>query len=469
MGKFCNPIELFSVDSEPLKEMIQKERIKSLNKKEMKKGAYVLYWMQASQRAEYNHALEYSILKANELRLPVVVFFGITDHFPEANERHYVFMLEGLREVKHFLEKRGIQMVILHKSPEVGAVQLAKKASLAVVDRGYLKIQKQWRNDAANQMDCPLIQVESEVIVPVEEASPKEEYAAATIRSKIHRKLNHFLAPLKQTDPVIDSLSLDVDFFDIEDIGKAISKLRIDRSVKKVDSFHGGTKEALRHLEVFLEGKLDRFPELRNDPTLDYLSHMSPYLHFGQISPLFIALEVKKTKSPGIEAFLEELVVRRELSMNFTFYNERYDSFESIPEWAKKTLKAHQKEKRLYTYTLKEMEAAQTHDSYWNAAQREMLVKGKMHGYMRMYWGKKILEWSKSPEEAFQTALYLNNKYELDGRDPNGFTGVAWCFGKHDRPWGERQIFGNVRYMNDKGLKRKFDADEYVKMMKQLK
>jgi len=448
--------------------MIQKERIKALNKKELKKGAYVLYWMQASQRTEYNHALEYAIIKANALKQPVIVFFGITDHFPEANERHYVFMLEGLREVKPSLEKRGIQMVILHKSPEVGAVQLAKKASLAVVDRGYLRIQKQWRNDAASQMDCPLIQVESDVIVPVEEASPKEEYAAATLRPKIHKKLNHFLVPLKQTDPVIGSLSLDFDFFDIEDIGKAISRLRIDRSVNKVNTFQGGTEEARKHLEVFLEGKLDRFPELRNDPTLDYLSHMSPYLHFGQISPLFIVLKALETKSPGTEAYLEELIVRRELSMNFVFYNGKYDSFEAIPEWAKKTLKTHRKDKRPYLYSLGEFENAKTYDPYWNAAQKEMVEKGKMHGYMRMYWGKKIIEWSKTPEEAFRNALYLNNKYELDGRDPNGFTGVAWCFGKHDRPWGERTIFGNVRYMNDRGLKRKFDADQYVRMVRQI-
>jgi deoxyribodipyrimidine photo-lyase len=457
------------MDSKSLKEMVEKERIKALNKKGINKGAYVLYWMQASQRVEYNHALEYAILKSNELGQPIIVFFGIIDHFPEANERHYTFMLEGLKEVEQSLEKKGIQVVILHKSPERGAVQLARRASLTVVDRGYLRIQRDWRDYVAKRIDCPFIQVESDVIVPVEETSPKEEYAAATIRPKIHKKLNHFLVPLKQTDPVIDSLSLDFDFFDIKDIGKAVSKLRIDRSVKKVNSFQGGTKEALKHLEVFLEGKLNLFPELRNDPTLDYLSHMSPYLHFGQISPLFIALKVLETKSPGTEAFFEELIVRRELSMNFVFYNEKYDSFEGIPEWAKKTLKAHQKDKHLYTYTLEEMDAAQTHDPYWNAAQREMVGRGKMHGYMRMYWGKKIIEWSKTPEEAFRNALYLNNKYELDGRDPNGFTGVAWCFGKHDRPWGERPIFGNVRYMNDKGLKRKFDADEYVKMMSQLR
>ena len=445
--------------------MIQKERIKALNEREMKRGAYVLYWMQGSQRAEYNHALEYAILKGNELRQPIIVFFGITDHFPEGNERHYTFMLEGLREVKRALKKRGIQMVILHQSPELGAIRLAKGASLAVVDRGYLKIQKKWRSDAATQMDCPLIQVESDVIVPVEETSSKEEYAAATLRPKINKKLNHFLVPLRQTDPAVDSLSLEFDSFDIEDVGNTISRLPIDRSVKKVSSFQGGMKEALKHLEVFLEEKLDRFPELRNDPTLDYLSHLSPYLHFGQISPLFIALKVKQTKSPGVEAFLEELIVRRELSMNFTFYNEKYDSFESVPEWAKKALRTHQKDKRPYLYRLEELETAQTHDPYWNAAQREMVARGKMHGYMRMYWGKKIIEWTKTTEEAFQVALHLNNKYELDGRDPNGFTGVVWCFGKHDRPWGERPIFGNVRYMNDKGLKRKFDADRYVKMI----
>jgi len=445
--------------------MIQKERLKPLNEKGINKGDYVLYWMQASQRAEYNHALEYTILKANELRQPLIVFFGITDHFPEGNERHYTFMLEGLREVKQSLEKRSIQMVILHKSPELGAVQLAKRASLAVVDRGYLRIQRQWREYTANRINCPLIQVESDVIVPVEEASPKEDYAAATFRPKVNKKVKQFLIPLRQQEPLVDSLSLDFDSFDINDTGKTISRLRIDRSIKKVNSFHGGTKEAEKHLQVFLESKLDRFPELRNDPTLDYLSHMSPYLHFGQISPLFIALKALETKSSGTEAFLEELIVRRELSMNFVFYNGRYDSFEAIPEWAKKTLMSHQKERRQYLYTPEELETAKTHDPYWNAAQKQMVIEGKMHGYMRMYWGKKIIEWSKTPEEAFQIALTLNNKYELDGRDPNGFAGVAWCFGKHDRPWGERPVFGNIRYMNDKGLRRKFDADGYVKRM----
>ena len=446
-------------------EMLQKERVKVLNERRVQKGKYVLYWMQASQRAEYNHALEFAILKANELRQPLIVFLGITDQFPEANERHYTFMLEGLKEVKDSLRNRGIQMVSRHESPEVGAQRLATGASLAVVDRGYLRIQRTWREDASKRMECPLFQVESDVIVPVEETSPKEEYAAATIRAKIKKKLDAFLVPLREHEPIIDSLSLDFDSFAIGDLEKAISKLRIDRSVKRVDSLLGGAKEAKSYLEVFLDSKLDHFGELRNDPTLDYVSHMSPYLHFGQISPLYIALQVSKTGSPGIETFLEELIIRRELSMNFVFYNERFDSFEAIPDWAKKTLKAHQKDKRSYLYSLQELERAKTHDPYWNAAQKEMLHRGKMHGYMRMYWGKKILEWTKTPEEAFRYSLYLNNKYELDGRNPNEFTGVTWCFGRHDRPWGERPIFGNVRYMNDKRLKRKFDADGYVKMI----
>jgi deoxyribodipyrimidine photo-lyase len=450
-------------------DMIQKERIKALNRKELQKGKYVLYWMQASQRAEYNHALEYAILKANELRKPLVVFFGITDRFPEANERHYCFMLEGLREVKGSLEKRGIQMVVRHESPEQGAVRMAKRASLAVVDRGYLRIQKEWRGYAAKRIKCPLLQVESDVVVPIEEASSKEEYAAATIRPKINKKLKSFLVSLKERDPGKNSLSLDFDSYDISDVEKVVAQLRIDHSVKKIDSFHGGMKEAKGHFKDFLEYKIDRFGDLRNDPSLDYLSHMSPYLHFGQISPLSIALKVSKTDSPGREAFLEELIVRRELSMNLVFHNERYDSFEAIPDWAKKSLKVHLKDRRPYLYSLEELEAAKTHDPYWNAAQKEMVIKGKMHGYMRMYWGKKILEWTRTPEEAFRIALYLNNKYELDGRDANGFTGVAWCFGKHDRPWGERPIFGKVRYMNDKGLERKFDVKEYVKEINKLK
>jgi deoxyribodipyrimidine photo-lyase len=244
--------------------------------------------------------------------------------------------------------------------------------------------------------------------------------------------------------------------------------LRIDRSVKRGSTFNGGTFYAKKHLNYFLNNKLDEYEKLRNDPSLDYQSNMSPYLHFGQISPLYITLKLFDIESPGKEAYLEELIVRRELSMNYVFYNNYYDYFKGIPEWSKVTLMQHKRDRRDYIYSQSEMEEGETHDPYWNAAQQEMKITGKMHGYMRMYWGKKILEWSQTPEQAFTTALYLNNKYELDGRDPNSYTGIAWCFGKHDRPWKERAVYGKVRYMNDRGLRRKFDIDQYVHQINQL-
>ncbi len=448
--------------------MIQPERIKSLNNKNMGDGKYVLYWMQATQRAEYNHALEHSIRTANKLRKPVVAFFGITPDWPEANQRHYYFMLEGLKEVRKCLQAKGIQLVILCKSPDLGAIEMAKDAAMVVVDAGQLRIQRKWRTRAAGKIRCSLHEVETNLIVPVEQASSKENFSAGTFRPRIKKKLDSYLVSLKHGKPKMDSLGLKFPAFDIDNIDEALSKLDIDKTVSKVDSFHGGTDEAKQRLSEFLKNRLESFAESRNDPNADCISNMSPYLHFGQISSLYIALEVLKTSGAGKDAYLEELIVRRELSHNFVFYNNNYDSFDSLPPWAQRTLNFHRRDKRQYVYSLEQFERAKTHDPYWNAAQKEMLITGKMHGYMRMYWGKKILEWSKNPRTGFKTALYLNNKYELDGRDPNAFAGVAWCFGKHDRAWSERDVFGKVRYMNAAGLKRKFDADGYVKRILSL-
>jgi deoxyribodipyrimidine photo-lyase len=448
--------------------MIQQERIKLLNDCRLASGKYVLYWMQAAQRAEYNHALEYAIRTANKLKKPILVCFGITESWPEANLRHYYFMLEGLQEVQKALKAKGIQMVIRRDSPDTGAVELAKDAALVIVDAGQLRIQKKWRANVAGRIDCPLYEVETNLIVPVQEASSKENFSAGTFRPRITKKLDYYMAPLNHSKPRHDTLGMKFHTFNIDDIDKALSKLDINRSVVQVDCFHGGTKEAKRRLSNFLKNKLDRFADLRNDPTVDYVSNMSPYLHFGQISPLYIALKVSKTSSPGKGSYLEELIARRELSHNFVFYNDRYDTFACLEPWAKRTLNFHRRDKREYVYTLEQFEKAQTHDPYWNAAQKEMVITGKMHGYMRMYWGKKILEWSRNPQTGFKIALQLNNKYELDGRDPNAFAGVAWCFGKHDRAWGERPVFGKIRYMNTAGLKRKFYADDYVKKIEAL-
>ena len=434
-----------------------------MNKGPILRNKYVLYWMQQSQRYEYNHALEHAINQANELNVPVVVYFGITDSFPDANERHYYFMLQGLQKTKKALATRGIQMVIQYQSPETGVLRLTRNASLLVMDRGYLRIQRRWRNHVAKNAPCHVVQVESDVVVPIETASSKEEYSAATIRHKIQKHLGAFLIPLRKSQVRKSSLRMKFDKFPIDNIDKAFGRLQIDHGVTKSNHFLGGTDNAKRLLKDFIRHKLDRFADQRNDPSEDMLSRMSPYLHFGQISPLYIALQIQNTQSPGKNAFLEELIIRRELSMNFVHYNPLYDSYKGLPEWSRKTLAEHKKDKRQYIYGLDQLEQAQTHDPYWNAAQREMAVKGKMHGYMRMYWGKKLIEWTKEPPTAFKIALYLNNKYEIDGRDPNGYAGVAWCFGKHDRPWPEREIFGNVRYMSADGLKRKFRIEKYVR------
>ncbi|NPU83953.1 MAG: deoxyribodipyrimidine photolyase [Syntrophaceae bacterium] len=446
--------------------MIHPERITPLNRKSPGKGRWVLYWMQASQRASWNHALEFALREANGLDLPVVVFFGLTPDFPEANLRHYRFLLEGLREVQNDLGKRGIALVVRAVSPERGALELCGDAALAVTDRGYLHIQKAWREAVAREAPCPLLQVESDAIVPVESASAKEEFSAATLRPKIRALLPDFLHPLEETPAKRDSLGLRLPGLSLEDPEAILRALPLNRSVPPIDSLRGGSSEGRRRLERFLAHALDRYHTDRNVPGSNAVSDLSPYLHFGHLSPLEVALAVRASRhgNPAAkESFLEELIVRRELALNFVHYNPAYDAYEgAVPAWARRTLEEHARDRREYLYGLRDLEEGHTHDPFWNAAQREMVRTGKMHNYMRMYWGKKILEWSVSPSEAFRTALVLNNRWELDGRDPNGFAGVAWCFGKHDRPWGERPIFGKVRYMNAAGLKRKFDMGPYL-------
>jgi deoxyribodipyrimidine photo-lyase len=247
--------------------------------------------------------------------------------------------------------------------------------------------------------------------------------------------------------------------------------LTADRSVSEVVWIRSGEREAHRALIKFIKHKLSLYQELRNDPAMDGQSNLCPYLHFGQLSAQRIALEVMKADAAKEvkDAFLEELIVRRELSDNFCFYNHDYDSFAGFPDWAKKTLDKHRKDLRAYIYSREQFENGETHDGLWNAAQMEMVKRGKMHGYMRMYWAKKILEWTPSPEIAIETAIYLNDKYELDGRDPNGYTGIAWSMGGvHDRAWNERNVFGKVRFMSYNGCKSKFDIKRYIERINSL-
>jgi deoxyribodipyrimidine photo-lyase len=444
---------------------IQVERVQNLNEADVREGDYVLYWMQSSQRAEQNHALEYAVQRANDLDQRLLVVFGLTDDYPEANLRHYTFMLEGLKDAQEALEKRGIEMVVREGSPEEVALAAGKDASLIVTDRGYMRPQKKWREKVAREADRLVTQVESDVVVPVELASGKQEHAARTLRPKIQEYLEDFLVALTPTKVEKRSTNMHVDGLDLSDIEKVLDGMDLDRSVCALSHLYkGGNSEAKKIFRRFLKQGLGDYDANRNQPQTDYVSHMSKYLHFGHVPPIWLALQARgsSAKQGNIESFVEELVVRRELSMNFVFYNNDYDSYSNLPGWARETLGEHKGDEREYAYTRKQLENAETHDEYWNAAMREMVHTGYMHNYMRMYWGKKILEWSNTPEHAYRTTLYLNNKYFLDGRDPNSFANVAWVFGQHDRGWTEREVYGKVRYMSSGGLERKTKPDQYV-------
>lgn len=446
---------------------VETTRIKELNQKPVKKGNYVLYWMQQSQRAEDNPALEYAIGMGNRISLPVLVVFYLMTDYPEANARHFTFMLEGLVETRETLRNRGIPLFILESRAGDMHPGADPKAAAIVVDKGYLRHQRLWRKQAAEEASCRVIQVEGDVVVPVETASAKAEYGARFIRPKIHRHLETYIRSIPPLDVLKNGNHLKITGPVVVNPVKILKKPIGDFTVPTASRFFkGGTSEAKRRFSEFIASRLATYDENSNQPQTDGVSRMGPYLHFGQISPVYLAHRVMQARNIPPEAgkrFLEELVVRRELSVNFAYYHPDYDQYACIPNWAKITLRDHAKDARPYLYDVKDLEAANTHDPYWNAAMKEMVHTGFMHNYMRMYWAKKILEWTKSPEEAYETTLVLNNKYFLDGRDPNSYAGVAWCYGLHDRAWQERSVFGKVRTMVASGLERKCDIQGYVR------
>ncbi|MGB9766091.1 MAG: deoxyribodipyrimidine photo-lyase [Sulfurihydrogenibium sp.] len=453
-----------------LEKMFEERVIRLNHKPEDIEGSYVLYCMEASQREDFNHALEFSIYKANSLKKPVLVAFFITDKYKFSNQRYYRFMIEGLLKTKERIESRGIKFLILKDDFVNGSLKLSKNACLVVFDRNYLKTQRAWRRKVSDLCDVATYEVESDVLVPVEYLYQKSVPYAYLYRNALEKVLDRFLVKVDTLEPEIKSNDLDFNFenqLNFDNVEDFINSLNIDKSVKSVENFYkGGSDEAYRLLKDFIERKLPFYKEKRNDPTTDYTSNLSPYLHFGQISPLKVVLEVFKSydrEDENVKSFINELVVWRELSRNFCWYNPYYNQYEGIPSWAKETLENHVSDKREYIYSLQELEDAKTHDEYWNAAQKELIITGKIHNYMRMYWAKKLIEWTEHPKKAFDIACYLNDKYALDGRDPNGYGGISWCFGSFDRPWQERKIFGKVRYMSDKSLAKKFDVKNYLR------
>ncbi len=452
--------------------MIQPTRIRSLNQAPVNGAArYVLYWMGLSQRAIFNPALEHAVDEANARGLPVLVCYGIAEGFPEVNARHWTFLLEGLAEVRPELERRGIAFVTRRAPPVETALLYAADAALVVCDRNYLKPVRAFYADFAARAPCRVVQVEGDVVVPVETASPKHEIAARTLRPKVYRLLADYLVGLDER--TVAHRATDLRFentLDLSDVPRLVASLNTDQGVRPVRRFTGGTAQAEARLKHYLGAPFAHYASVRGRPEAGAASHMSPYLHFGQVSPIAIALAVQASTTGDADdraAYIEELVVRRELAMNHIFYEPRYDDLAAVPDWARKTLDAHRADQRPFLYEPEQFEQGLTHDIYWNAAMTEMRETGYMHNHMRMYWGKKIVEWSASPEAAWETALRLNNRYFIDGRDANSFTNVGWLFGLHDRPWGPRPVYGNVRSMGAPSLK-KFDADGYVREVERL-
>ena len=399
-------------------------RTRALNGAPVGRGRYVLYWMQASQRAVDNPALDVAVEQANDLSLPVLCVLGLDVSYPEANLRHFAFMLEGLRETGEALEARGVQLAVVPGTPPEVALSASGEAALVVCDRGYLRHQREWRRAVAERSTCRVLEVEGDVVVPVDSASGKREWSAATLRPRIHRQLETFLRVHRSPRPKKDSLGISVPHAVRSLDSGFLAALRVDRSVAVVAPSlggTGGTRAALALLRAFVSKKLPYYGSERRDPTLGTQSGLSPYLHFGQLSPVRVALSVARARhaSEGARAaFLEQLVVRRELAVNFVEHSADYDQWSCLPAWARETLGAHAGDPRPFLYTPSQLEGAATHDPFWNAAMNQMKRTGRLHGYMRMYWRKKILEWSPSPQDGFREALRLNNRWFLDGRDP---------------------------------------------------
>jgi deoxyribodipyrimidine photo-lyase len=443
-------------------QIVNPGRIRLLNKANPGKGP-VVYWMSRDQRSRDNWALLFALQLAEEYSKDILVVFTLSPSFLEANLRHYAFMLKGLQETGKHLSGFNIPFMIVPGNPPVSLKKLIPGMSISylVTDFDPLKIKRSWKKEVGDTTDITIFEVDAHNIVPCFQVSNKQEFGAYTIRPKIHRLLNQYLVEFP------DIKSRHKISFHIKETAESVlqKSIQFDQPVEEVKWILPGENKAHEQLEIFLSDRLSRYNAERNDPNQNSISDLSPYLHFGQISAQRVALEILKrfSRNENTDAFLEELIIRRELSDNYCFFNPNYDNFRGIPAWAFKTLNEHRNDEREYLYSDSEFELAKTHDPLWNAAQKQMVITGKMHGYMRMYWAKKILEWSSSPEEAFRISVFLNDKYELDGRDPNGYTGCAWSVGGvHDRAWNERSVFGKIRYMSYNGCKRKFDVDKYI-------
>ncbi len=433
-------------------------------------GKCVVYWMQHAQRALDNPALEVAIACGNALELPVVAAFFVISNYPNANLRHYHFLQQGLHDVVEGMAERGVGFVIRRPGDGDTLETFLEEvdAAMLIGDENVCREPERWRATLAKKLRIPYWTVDADVVVP-SAIFGKAFVLLHHFRPKLQAQLAEFLVPVERVEVAKRWNEKLATYPLTKDITEGFDKL--DRSVGPVDTLQGGTRAGLVRLREFVETQLADYDKRRNHPESRGTSQMSAYLHYGHLSPITIALTVRKAEKEGkaskeiCDKYLDELIGWRELSVLFCKYNPNYDNWECAEAWAKKSLMLHAGDKRPWAYSLQQLESAQTHDALWNASQTQMVRDGWMHNYMRMYWAKKILEWAPDAARAFEWAVLLNDKYELDGRDPNGYSGIAWAIvGKHDRPWFDRPVFGLVRYMSGESTGKKFDSKKYIAM-----
>ena len=439
------------------------------------KGKCVLYWMQRSQRGTDNHAVDIAVTIANELKLPLVVYFAGIANFPHANLRHYAFLNQGLPDLEEDLAARNISFVF-RRAPHESHTQLIAdvQPALVVGDENPMRVPESWRADLAEQITMPFWTVDADCIIP-QRIFPSAQYAAHTMRPRLYKLLPEFLVPFE--NPHADVAWKRPRGFQADSVHDDMTAgwKNFDRTVEPVVAWRGGAHAALTRLKLFVSEILPRYELTRNQPDVDGTSCLSPWLHYGHISAQTIALAVDEAaaKNPSLksarDSFFNELIAWRELCINFARYNPNYDNAQCAESWAVKTIAEHARDEREHVYTRDQLERAETSDALWNAAQTQMVRHGWMHNYLRMYWGKKILEWSSDNTTAFENAVYLNDKYFLDGRDPGGYAGIAWAIvGKFDRAWNQHPIFGKIRYMSGASTGRKFNSKKYIAQMAAL-
>ena len=434
-------------------------------------GRCIVYWMQRAQRGVDNAALNLAIALGNALKRPVIAAFALTAAYPHAQRRHYRFLVEALPEIQDQLGKRGVPLVVrLGSAPDVIPALINElRPAMLVGDVNPVRVPNDWRHQIARSISVPFRVVDADVVVP-SSLFIKQEFAARTIRPKIHKVLAEYLKPIPNPNADIAAPPDLIPAGEPIDANHLLERLNVG-GVGEVKDYPGGPLEAMRRLKRFVNQRLDGYATERNEPTPYTTSELSAHLHFGHINPLTIALAVQERGAPpaDTDSLIEELIVRRELAINYVTHNPKYDELAGCPAWALKTLEKHRSDPRVYLYTAEQLERGESHDPLWNAAQKEMVLTGRMHNYLRMYWAKKILEWTPDPETAFNITLDLNDRYEMDGRDPNGYVGVGWAIGGlHDRPWGERAIFGTVRFMSYESTRKKFDSAGYIRRVSEI-